>query len=111
MDGLVGVWRTDAVSHRDRFLEVKTDAVLFGRGQFKGFSYFPLIDAVRLSGGEGEGREQWRLRYREDDGSISELNLTFEDGKKPRIRIGNREGWWTRGSRDVEGLSKETPNA
>lgn len=92
---LEGIWRTDSASHRDRFFEVRSEAVIFGRGKYKGFDYYPLVRAELVGAPAGRLR-RFRLFYREEDGEIGELEVALESGREPRLRFGRRDDWWKR---------------
>jgi hypothetical protein len=89
---LVGVWRTEAPSHRDRKLEVQPDWIVFGTGGESSSSY-------RRDGTEVEIRGQsliCTLHYLGEEGDRTHVRLVFEPGPPDKLRFENQSALWVR---------------
>ena len=91
---LIGIWRTAAPRHADRTLEVRADAVLFGRGKYSSPVRHSITSAIPgKSNGKSDIRS-WVVMYRESDGSISEVELLYQDKPLPTLKFANRDEVW-----------------
>ena len=97
-----GVWRSDAPRYRDRYFEVRADAVLFGKGAYMPANHFFLVTTEAIDSPDANGK-RWRLHYREDDGEVADLEILYEARPRERLRFANQSEWWMRGTRDVVG--------
>jgi hypothetical protein len=101
---LVGVWRTDLPSHRDRSLEIRDHWVVFGAGRYAssvhsltGVQAEPSKDGVRYT-----------LHYTGAEGDEQILRLEYTPGSPDSIRLANRKERWVR-ERDASWLQKGAP--
>ena len=95
---LAGVWKTDARRYADRVFEIREDAIVFGTGEFGAPEYHAVVsvDVVPSpSGGQAES-ERWRVEYREDDGAIGEIEMSYRSQPTPSLQFVNRSEVWTR---------------
>ena len=104
-DDLLGVWKTDAPRYRGRFFEVRSDALVFGTGEFDPSRLLRLVGVIPSDSKATDG-EGWILRYREDDGALIDLEVFVRPGPNARLRFANREEVWRR----TRGTSGETKN-
>lgn len=94
-DTLVGVWRTSAPSHADRYLEIEPDFVTFGTSGYT----MDVRSLERVHSEPAEPSEQGRrvtLVYRSADGERAELRVVHDPGPPPTLRFSNRPQLWTR---------------
>jgi hypothetical protein len=90
---LEGVWTTTSTSHADRFLEIRTDEIIFGQGA-EGSASYRILGVLFL--GDFDDRTTYVIRYRvEPDGEFEgrlEVLLGSSD-----LRIANQpDVSWTR---------------
>lgn len=73
-DGLVGVWEAPAVKYKDRFMEFKKDAVIFGTGD-ENQSVQPIrrVKAVRE-----KNKDLYTITYLDDDGEETSFSFYYD---------------------------------
>jgi len=91
---IVGAWRTDAPSHRDRTFEIREDALVFGTGRYAPRRLHILIGVERRP--PAAHWDVYRIRYREYDGTTGEIEIHHRSGARPELRFANRPEVWTR---------------
>ena len=92
---ILGHWSTEATRYRDRSLEIRPDAILFGTGPYSAPRLHILIGVESQP-----SSDPWnvcRLSYREDDGTVGQLEISYRDQPRPQIRFANRQEIWIRG--------------
>ncbi len=91
---MVGVWRTAAPSHADRYLELQPGFVTFSTGK-----YTMDVRAIETVHSESlpppERGRVYTLAYRIGEGELAELRLVHDAGPPKQIRFANRKEVWT----------------
>lgn len=95
-DSMVGIWRTRASSHADRYLELQPGFVTFATGKYTMDVH--AIESVHSEPAEAPERGRiYTLAYRSALGDeLSELRLVHDAGPPAHIRFANRREVWTR---------------
>ena len=94
-DQLLGVWTTDAARYQGRFFEVRPDAIVFGTGAYSPARLHRLIGVAPAPSKASDG-QGFRLRYREDDGALVDVEVFVRSGVQAQLRFANREEVWRR---------------
>lgn len=90
---LVGVWRTDTPTHRDRRLEIQPDWIVFGTGGEASSSY--PRDGIEVEPASGGGL-LCSLYYRDAEGARTQVRLVYQPGPPETLRFQNRAELWVR---------------
>jgi hypothetical protein len=91
---ILGDWTTDAPSYRNRHFEIRTNAIVFGTGEFSADLRHSLVGSETKPGSDG-----WTdcvLRYREPDGGVSDLGISYRTRPREELRFAHRKEVWTR---------------
>jgi len=89
---LLGRWVTDAPRYRDRWLEIHSDALLWGVRELE-LDRQAIETIERLPAKEGE---TYDLHYTEAEGFPARLRIRWRAGPPARIRLDSREHSWQR---------------
>ena len=88
---LIKVWRTSDPAFRHRHMEIRSDYVIFGTGEYS-ISMHP-IRRVESSKGRGDSVE-YLIEYSDIDGEIFHIKLVYTGGDRPELRLANHDEIW-----------------
>jgi hypothetical protein len=92
---IFGVWSTTELRYAHRTFEVRPKAIVFGTGEFSAPALHMLVRIELLPSNAPEA-QQYRLHFRERDGSIGQLDASFRSQPEPSLHFANRPETWTR---------------
>ena len=93
-ESMIGIWRTSAASHADRYLELQPGFVTFATGKYT--MDVRAIESVHSEPATAPQRGRiYTLAYRTGEGELSELRLIHDPGPPKHIRFANRKEIWT----------------
>jgi hypothetical protein len=90
---LLGIWVTRDRDYADRFLELRSDWVIFGTGG-SSISMLPVLDVVAEHGNTGES--VYSVGIEEEDGERGTLELRVRGGAHPSLRLGSQSVIWSK---------------
>jgi len=93
---IVGTWVTDAPRYEGRHFEVRDDAIVFGTGRFSASLRHSLVSVETEPEPGPDGWIPCVLHYREPDGAVSDLVLSYRVKPRLQLRFEHRKGIWTR---------------
>lgn len=92
-DELLGSWETSQPGYAGRVFEIRKDRILFGTSALRSSAH-PLERIERRP--DQADQRAYRLHFREHDGELAELELTYHPGPpQPWIRFARRKEIWT----------------
>jgi hypothetical protein len=97
-DGLIGVWKTTTPPYDDRFLEIKTNEIIFGTGEDQ-FDTYP-VTKIKIEKASQE--TFYTICYKNAEGQEYHFSFYYDPANHGTLRIKNQKAMvWT----------KEEPNA
>jgi hypothetical protein len=90
---ILGFWATDAPRYRGRYFEIRDDAIVFGTGEFSAAHRHSLVGVETKS--RPDGWSDCQIRYREPDGAVGEVDLSYRITPRKELQFAHRNEIWT----------------
>jgi hypothetical protein len=96
-ENLIGVWETTSPDYADRFVEIRSNEILFGTGEGK-FDTYP-ITKIKIEKDRQEQTTLYLICYKNIEGKVYKFFFYYDPANQGTIRFKNqKEMVWTKKS-------------